>query len=244
MSAGEPDFDTPDAIKEAGKASIDQGKTKYTAASGIAELKEAIVKKLYKDNGLAYTTDQIIVSCGAKHSLFNAFMATLNPGDEVIIPSPYWVSYPAQVDVNGGVSVILETSDTSEFKITPEQLEAAITPRTKAVILNSPSNPTGVIYSKNELRALADVILKHPILVISDEIYEKLIYEGEHVSIASLGQDIKNRTIVVNGVSKAYSMTGWRIGYCAAPLEIAQAMNKIQSHSTSNPTVASQSGKC
>ena len=240
MSAGEPDFDTPELIKEAGIQSIKDGKTKYTPASGVAELKDAIVKKFKDDNNLDYDASNIIVSCGGKHSLFNAKMAILNPGDEVIIPTPYWVSYPAQVEVLGGKSVFIETTEENKLKVTPEQLEAAITPKTKLFILNSPSNPSGMVYSKEELQALADIIVKHDIYVISDELYEKLIYDGEHTSIAELGNDIKERTILINGVSKAYSMTGWRIGYTAGPKDVISAMNKIQSHSTSNPAQASQ----
>ncbi len=240
MSAGEPDFDTPEEIKAAGIASINDGKTKYTPASGITELKQAIITKLSNDNALSYAPENIIVSSGAKHSIFNALAAIINPGDEVIIPSPYWVSYPAQVSVLDGVPVYIETTDANQFKITPDQLKSAITSKTKALILNSPSNPTGMVYSHAELEALADIIVSHQILVISDEIYEKLIYEGNHTSIAQCGEEIKALTLVINGVSKAYSMTGWRIGYTAAPKDIAAAMNRLQSHSTSNPTAASQ----
>tara|TARA_B100000427_G_C15519914_1_gene599828 strand:- start:10335 stop:11567 length:1233 start_codon:yes stop_codon:yes gene_type:complete len=240
MSAGEPDFDTPESIKQAGIQSIRDGKTKYTPASGIMELKQALIKKLKVENHLDYTVDNIIVSCGGKHSLFNAKMALLNPGDEVIIPTPYWVSYPSQVEVLGGTCVYIETKEENDLKVTPEELEAAITSKTKLFILNTPSNPSGMVYSKAELEALAAVIVKHDIYVISDELYEKLIYEGDHVSIASLGADIKERTIIVNGVSKAYSMTGWRIGYTVADSRIIKAMANIQSHSTSNPAQASQ----
>lgn len=241
FSAGEPDFDTPEAIKAAGIASITAGKTKYTAAAGIPELKNAVVAKLKRDNQLDYDAAQIVVSCGAKHSIFNALMAVVEPGDEVIVPSPYWVSYPDQVKLMGGVPVIVETTDQASFKMTPEQLEAAITPKTKLLILNSPSNPTGGIYSKEELAALAKIIVSHQILVLSDEIYEHLVYAGaSHTSIATLGSDIQELSIVINGVSKAYSMTGWRIGYMAAPAPIAKACAKLQSQVTSNPTVASQ----
>ena len=240
MSAGEPDFDTPETIKEAGIQSIKDGKTKYTPASGTNELKQAIVAKFKQDNNLEYSAENIIVSCGGKHSLFNAKMAILNPGDEVIIPTPYWVSYPAQVNVLGAVPIIVETKEENDLKITAAELEAAITPKTKLFILNSPSNPSGMVYTQAELQALADVIVKHDIFVISDELYEKLVYDDEHLSIAQLGDAIKQKTILINGVSKAYSMTGWRIGYTAAPLDIAKAMNKIQSHSTSNPAQASQ----
>ena len=240
MSAGEPDFDTPEDIKQAGIESITQGKTKYTPASGIVELKQAVVDKLKKDQGLTYALNEVIISSGAKHSIFNALMAILNPGDEVIIPTPYWVSYPDQVNVLGGTSVFIETTDVNKFKLTPEQLRSAITDKTKVLILNTPSNPTGMVYSRTELEALGRVIEDSGILVISDEIYEKLIYTGEHVSIASLSPQLKEQTIVINGVSKAYSMTGWRIGYTAASKDIIGAMSRIQSHSTSNPAQASQ----
>jgi aspartate aminotransferase len=240
MSAGEPDFDTPEFIKEAGIDAIRAGKTKYTAAAGLPVLKESIAKRLKADHGLDYDASQIVVSCGAKHSIFNVLLATLNSGDEVIIPSPYWVSYPDQVKMLGGVPVFIETTDADNFKITAQQLEASITKKSKIVILNTPSNPTGMVYTKSELQSLAEVIVKHQLLVISDEIYEKLIYDGEHVSIASLGEDIKDLTILINGASKAYSMTGWRIGYAAMPKEIAGACGRLQSHSTSNPTSISQ----
>ena len=240
LSAGEPDFDTPDYIKEAGIQSIKEGHTKYTAVSGMPKLLQSISNKLKRDHHLNYDPHQIVVSCGAKHSIFNVMMAIINPGDEVIIPQPYWVSYPNQVSLAGGVPVFIETDDSSNFKITPEQLESAITPATKMVILNSPSNPTGMVYTKDELSALAEVIISHNILVLSDEIYEKLIYDGEHVSIASFSPEIKDLTILINGASKAYSMTGWRVGYTAAPLDIAKVMGKIQSHSTSNAATPAQ----
>mgnify|MGYP001158438099 CR=1 FL=1 len=240
MSAGEPDFDTPDSIKKAGIDSINQGKTKYTPAAGTVELKQAVVNKLKQDQGLDYDLSEVIISAGAKHSIFNALMAVLNPGDEVIIPTPYWVSYPDQVNVLGGKSVFVETTDVNKFKITPDQLRAAITSKTKVFILNTPSNPTGMVYTRSELEALGKVIEESGILVISDEIYEKLIYNGEHVSIATLSDKLKEQTILINGVSKAYSMTGWRIGYTAASKEIVGAMSRIQSHSTSNPAQASQ----
>lgn len=241
FGAGEPDFDTPQRIKDAGIDAIQKGKTKYTAASGIIELKEAICTKLKQDNGLVYTPQQVIISCGAKHSIFNAVMALIDPGDEVIIPSPYWVSYPDQVNLCGGVPVFIETTQATAFKITPQQLRQAITPKTKLFILNSPSNPTGSVYSKSELEALAQIIVEKKILVLSDEIYEKLIYGAHrHVSIGSFSKEIQDLTLVVNGVAKAYSMTGWRIGYTAGPLPIIQAMGVIQSHSTSNPTTPSQ----
>ncbi len=241
FGAGEPDFDTPDVIKQAAIKAIEQGKTKYTAATGIAELKEAVCAKFLKENGVGYSPAQIVISCGAKHSIFNAIMALINPGDEVIIPAPYWVSYPDQVQLCGGKPVFIETDDRSAFKITPQQLRDAITPKTKLFILNSPSNPTGSVYSRAELAALAEVLVEKQVLVLSDEIYEKLIYAGhEHVCIAALSEEIKALTILVNGVAKAYAMTGWRIGYTAAPPAIATAMGMIQSHSTSNPTTPAQ----
>lgn len=241
FGAGEPDFDTPVHIKEAAKISLDKGFTKYTPTSGIKELKEAICKKFKNDNSLEYSSAEVLVSCGAKHSIYNAVMVLCNDGDEVIIPSPYWVSYPEMVKLSGGSSVFVETTEKNGFKITPQQLEKAITKKTKLFILNSPSNPTGMIYSKDELKALSEIIVKYGIYCISDEIYEKLVYDNEqHISIASLGSEIKNKAIVVNGVSKSYSMTGWRIGYAAAPREIIQAMSNLQDHSTSNPTSISQ----
>lgn len=240
FGAGEPDFDTPDLIKEAGIKAIQSGKTKYTPASGITELKQAIARKLKRDQGLDYAPNQIVISCGAKHSIYNVMLAILDPGDEVIIPSPYWVSYPDQVQMADGVSVYIETTDQSEFKITPEALKKAITPKTKAVILNSPSNPTGMIYSEAELLALAAVLKGKDIYVISDEIYEKLIYDGKHISIAQLSPELYEKTILVNGLSKAYSMTGWRIGYIACAANVAKAVDKIQSHSTSNPVTPAQ----
>ncbi|OGS18473.1 MAG: aspartate aminotransferase [Elusimicrobia bacterium RIFOXYA2_FULL_40_6] len=241
FGAGEPDFDTPENIKEAAKKAIDSGFTKYTPTSGTKELKAAIVNKFKKDNTLDYTPEQILVSCGAKHSIFNIVFALCDDGDEVIIPSPYWVSYPEMVRAAGGKPVFIKTTQANNFKITPEQLEKAITPKTKIFILNSPSNPTGMIYSETELRALAKIIVSKNIYCISDEIYEKLVYGNEkHVSIASFDENIKKLTLVVNGVSKSYSMTGWRIGYCAGPKEIIQAMSNLQDHSTSNPASISQ----
>jgi len=240
FSAGEPDFDTPDVIKQAAIDALNSGKTKYTAASGIPELKDAVCAKFNADQGLDYAPNNIVVSCGAKHSIFNALMAVIEEGDEVIIPSPYWVSYPDQVELMGGVPVIIEGQESNNFRITPEQLEAAITPKTKLLILNSPSNPTGSVYNKDELTALAAIIEKSGILVLSDEIYEKLVYDGQHVSIVECNPNIKDLAIIINGVSKAYSMTGWRIGYLAAKAEIASAIGKIQSQSTSNPTSIAQ----
>jgi aspartate aminotransferase len=241
FGAGEPDFDTPNHIKEAAKKAIDDGFTKYTPASGIRELKEAICKKFKKDNNLDYSPEEVLISCGAKHSIFNAILALCNDGDEVILPSPYWVSYPQMLKVAGAKPIILKTTQENNFKIIPQQLQEVITPKTKLLILNSPSNPTGMVYTKDELLFISNILIEKGILCISDEIYEKIIYDGqEHISIASLGLDIKRLTVVVNGVSKSYSMTGWRIGYAAGPKEIIQAMSNLQSHSTSNPTSISQ----
>lgn len=239
FSAGEPDFDTPKLIQDSAIDAILKGKTRYTAASGIVQLKEAVCAKLSRDHGLVYKPENIVVSCGAKHSLYNAFVAMLDPGDEVIIPSPYWVSYPDQVKMVDGVPVIIETTDKTEFKVSPEQVEKAITPKTKLFILNSPSNPTGGVYSKSELEALAKIFIKHNIYVISDEIYEKLVYGETFHSIAEI-PGMKPLTILINGVAKAYAMTGWRIGYAAAEKPIADAMGRIQSQTTSNPTTPSQ----
>ncbi len=241
FGAGEPDFDTPEHIKEAAIKAIRDGFTKYTPVDGIGELKEAIAAKLRKDNNLEYSKDEIIVSCGAKHSLFNIAQALFSPGDEVIIPSPYWVSYPDQVLLNDAVPVFVKTYEQDNFMLRPDALESKITKRTKALILNSPSNPTGLIYDKKTLEVIARIALKHNIFVISDEIYEKLVYDGaQHVSIASLDKEIKGRVIVVNGLSKSYAMTGWRVGYAAGPKDIIRAMTNIQSQSTSNPTSIAQ----
>lgn len=241
FSAGEPDFDTPGHIKSAGIEAIKSGFTKYTPASGMVELKEAIVSKLKRDNGLEYNSGNISVSCGAKHSLYNIFQAICQEGDEVIIPSPYWLSYPEMVKLAGAKPVVVKTDESTGFKMSALSLKKAITGRTKAVILNSPSNPTGAAYAKKDLEEIAEVTVPKKICVISDEIYEKLIYDGQgHTSIASLGNEIKDLTIVVNGVSKSYSMTGWRIGYIAGDKEVIGAINKIQSHSTSNPASISQ----
>lgn len=241
FGVGEPDFDTPENIKEAAVKAIRDGFTKYTPVGGILPLKDAIIEKLEKDNGLKYGRDEIIVSCGAKHSLYNIAQALYEPGDEVIIPAPYWVSYPEQVALNGATPVFVRTYEEDSFTLRPEALKAAITKKTKALILNSPSNPTGFTYGRKTLEAIAEVALESGICVISDEIYEKLLYDGaEHVSIASLGGEMKKRTIVVNGLSKSHAMTGWRIGYAAGPAEIVEAMTSIQSQSTSNPTSISQ----
>lgn len=241
FGVGEPDFDTPEHIKEAAIKAIKDGFTKYTPVGGIDELKEAIVEKLEKENGLKYGKENILVSCGAKHSLYNIAQALFGPGDEVIIPAPYWVSYPDQVLINDAQPVIVETYEEDNFTIRPELLKEKITKKTKALILNSPSNPTGFIYDRKTLERIAEIALQHNIYIISDEIYEKLIYDGEsHISIASLGDEIKEKTIVVNGLSKSHAMTGWRIGYAAGPLEIIKTMTKIQSQSTSNPTSIAQ----
>lgn len=241
FGVGEPDFDTPENVKQAGIKAIQSGFTKYTPAGGTDELKETVIEKFKKDNGLAYEKSQILISCGAKHSLYNIAEALFNPGDEVIIPSPYWVSYPDQVLLNDATPVIAETTEKEGFKLSAKQLEKTITKKTKALILNSPSNPTGLAYDKKTLEEIAAVAVKHGIYVISDEIYEKLLYDGfKHVSIASLGREIKDRTIVVNGVSKSHSMTGWRIGYAAGPRDVISAMANIQSQSTSNPASISQ----
>ncbi len=240
FGAGEPDFDTPENIKKAAIAAINSGKNRYTAATGIIELKEAICRKFKRENNLHYTPDQIVISCGAKHSLFNLILAVVNPGDEVIIPAPYWVSYPDQIMLAEGAPIFILTTDKSQFKITPEQLEAVITKKTKLLVLTSPSNPTGMMYTQKEFERIAEIALKHHMWIISDEIYEHLNYSHPHVSIASLAPEIKARTIVVNGVSKAYAMTGWRIGYMAAPKDIAKAVGNIQSHSTTNPTTCAQ----
>ena len=241
FSVGEPDFPTPDNIKEAGKTGIDNNFTKYTASAGIVELRKAIAQKLKTDNNLDYDINEIIVTSGAKQSAFNALFAIVNKGEEVIIPAPYWVSYPDMVSMSDGNSVFIETEEKNGFRITPKQLEKAITSKTKALILCNPSNPTGSAYSKKELEALAEVCLKHNFYIISDEIYEKLIYDNfEFVSFASLSPEIKKRTLLVNGLSKSYSMTGWRIGYTAGPKDVISAMNKIQSHSTSHAASVSQ----
>ncbi|MBO4897133.1 MAG: pyridoxal phosphate-dependent aminotransferase [Clostridia bacterium] len=240
FGAGEPDFDTPRHIKDAAIEAINTGFTKYTPASGIIELKKAIVDKFERENGLSYATNQIVVSNGAKHSLINTFGAILNPGDEVILPAPFWVSYIEMIKLSDGTPVVVNCPEENNFKLRPEELENAITPKTKALVLNSPSNPTGMVYTKDELRAIAEICVKHNIFVVSDEIYEHLIYEGERCSIASFGDDIKNLTIIINGLSKTYAMTGWRIGYLACAPEIAKIIGNVQSHETSNPNSIAQ----
>ncbi len=245
LSAGEPDFDTPSFIKDAAIKALQAGDTKYTPVTGTLELRKAIAAKLVRDQGLTYAPDQIVVGTGAKHAIFNVLFALLDAGDEVLIPAPYWLSYPEMVTVLGGKSVILETQQSSGFKITAAQLKRALTSKSKVLILNSPSNPTGAIYSREDLMALAAVVKEHPgLVVLSDEIYEKLIFDGlSHVSIASLDAEMAHRTVVINGMSKAYSMTGWRLGYAACPTkELAVAVGSVQSHSTSNPTSFAQAG--
>ena len=241
FASGEPDFDTPDLVKAEAEAAIRSGFTKYTASSGIDELRRAIAEKLATEQGLRYDVSQILVSCGAKHTLYNVAEALLEAGDEVIIPSPFWVSYRDQVLLNDAAPVLLETREAEGYAVDRARLEACVTPRTKAIIVNSPCNPTGAIYDRATLEAIADVALRHDLLLVSDEIYEKILYDGaRHVSIAALGPDVAARTVVVNGVSKAYAMTGWRIGYAAGPKELITAMANIQSQSTSNPTSISQ----
>lgn len=242
LSAGEPDFDTPDNIKKVAISAIENGFTKYTTpSSGIIELKEAICAKFKRDNGLEYTPDTVTVNSGAKHSLFLAVAALLNPGDEVVIPTPYWVTYSEQPRLVGAEPVIVETRPENGLKLTADEFRAAITPNTRMLFLCSPSNPSGAVYAREELQALAEVAVQHGIFVLSDEIYEKLVYDGvEHVSIAALGKDIKDLTIVVNGVSKAYAMTGWRIGYAGASAEIINGMNKVQMQEVSHPSSISQ----
>ncbi|MDO9229920.1 MAG: pyridoxal phosphate-dependent aminotransferase [Syntrophales bacterium] len=242
FGVGEPDFNTPENIKEAGINAIKANKTRYTPASGIPELKAAVAEKFKKENGLEYKPSDIIISCGAKHSLYNIFMAILNPGDEVIIFSPYWVSYEEQVKIADGVPVFVRLDEPRNFEINFNMLEKKITKKTKAMIVNSPSNPTGAVFSADSLKKLADIALKHNLLIISDEIYEKLIYNGKkHISIASFSKEVKAQTIVVNGVSKTYAMTGWRIGYLASDnKEIVSAIDNLQSHSTSNPATMTQ----
>lgn len=241
FGAGEPDFNTPDIIVNAAKDALDNHYTRYTPVAGVLELRQSICEKLEKDNGLKYSPDEILVSSGAKHSLYNAFQAILNPGDEVIIPSPYWLSYPEMVALAGGVPVFLEAKEENGFAVEIDELKELINDKTKAIIINSPGNPTGCVYPKNLLEEIASLAVDNNIFIISDEIYEKLIYGGEeHISIASLGEDVKNITIVVNGMSKAYAMTGWRIGYAAAPKAIINVMKNVQSHSTSNPNSIAQ----
>lgn len=242
LGAGEPDFDTPEHIKQAAKDAIDRGETKYTAVDGTPRLKQAIINKFRRDNGLDYTADQILVSSGGKQSYFNLCQAILDPGDEVVIPAPYWVSYPAMVEIAAGKAVIVSAGIETRYKISPQQLDAAISQRTKLVTLNSPSNPTGVAYTRQEMAALAEVLLQYPdVYIATDDMYEPFLWTGEAFSnIAMVEPRLKDRTFVLNGVSKAYSMTGWRIGYAAGPAEVIKAMKKVQSQSTSNPASISQ----
>ncbi|MEG4839939.1 pyridoxal phosphate-dependent aminotransferase [Microcoleus sp. B9-D4] len=243
LSTGEPDFDTPEHIKAAAKQALDEGKTKYGPVTGELQLKAAIARKLRDDNNLNYQPENIIVTNGGKHSLYNLMMALIEPGDEVIIPAPYWLSYPEMVKLASGKPVIVRTDASTGYKITPEQLSKAITPKTKLFVLNSPSNPTGMVYTPAEIKALAEVIVDRDILVVADEIYEKIIYDGaQHVSIGSLGKEIFDRTLISSGFAKAYSMTGWRIGYLAGPIELIKATSTIQGHSTSNVCTFAQYG--
>jgi aspartate aminotransferase len=243
FGAGEPDFDTPQHIKDAAIKALNEGFTKYTPASGTPELRQAIADKFKRENGLTYKPSQIIVSCGGKHSCYNVILATCEEGDEVLIPAPYWLSYPEMVKLASAKPVILETSDKTEFKVTPDQLRAAITPRTRLFILNSPSNPTGSVYTPDEIKALGDICIEKGVLIMSDEIYEHLLYDGAtHKSVASFSQAHYEHTIIVHGFAKAWSMTGWRLGFLAAPEPIAKAIDAVQSHSTSNPTSFAQKG--
>lgn len=241
FGAGEPDFDTPEYIRNAAKAALDEGMTRYTPSSGTLELRTAICEKLKRDNGLEYEPDQIVVSNGAKHSLFNICQTILDPGDEVIIPEPFWVSYPELVQIAGGVPVMVHGHEENDFLVSADDMKPYITPRTKAIILNSPNNPNGCVWPREMLEDIARLAVENQLFVISDEIYEKLVYDGEkHISIASLGEEIKAQTFVVNGFSKAYAMTGWRLGYCAGPTNVMKAVGALQSHATSNPNSIAQ----
>ncbi len=240
FGAGEPDFDTPRRITDAAIRAMEHGQTKYTEVGGVLELRAAVCHKFKRDNGLDYSPDEVTVSCGAKHTLFNIVMALVNPGDEVLIPSPYWVSYPEQVRLLGGVPVAVPTPESTGFDLDPAELRRAVTPRTKVIILDSPGNPTGAVFSRQALGEVATLAVERNLWVVSDECYEALTYEGRHVSIASLGPEIKARTIVVNTCSKAYAMTGWRIGYAAGPKAVIKAMTDVQSQVTSNPTSIAQ----
>ena len=243
FGAGEPDFDTPQHIKDAAAKALADGFTNYTPSSGIPELRQAIADKFQRENGLSYKPSQVIVSCGGKHSCYNVILATCQEGDEVIIPAPYWLSYPEMVKLAGATPVILPTTDQTEFKVTPEQLRAALTPRSRLFILNSPSNPTGTVYSPEEIKALGDICVEHGVLIMSDEIYEHLVYDGAvHRGVATFSPKHQEHTIIVHGFAKAWSMTGWRLGFLAAPEPIAKAIDAVQSHSTSNPTSFAQKG--
>jgi len=241
FGAGEPDFDTPDNVKQAAIRAIQENDTRYTPVGGTNELKDAVIHKLKQDNGLDYQKNQIVVSCGAKHSFFNLAQVLWDKGDEVLVPAPYWVSYPEMILLAGGTPVIVQTSVQTGFKVTPEHINSAVTPHTRAIIINSPSNPTGSAYSRKELEGIAECALKHNLLIISDEIYEKIVFDGfKQTSIASLSKEVRKNCVVINGMSKCYAMTGWRIGYLAAEPEIAAQITKLQSQSTSNPTSISQ----
>lgn len=240
FGCGEPDFDTPQYIKDAAIAAMLAGQTKYTPAAGTMALRKAVAAKFLRENGISYEPTQIVISNGAKHSLMNTFLVLLNPGDEVIIPAPCWVSYPEMVKLADGVPVTVETAEENDFKASVKDFEKVLSPKTKAIVINSPSNPTGMVYTEAELSEIADFAVKNDLYVISDEVYEHLIYEGKHISIASLGEEIKKRTITINGVSKTYAMTGWRIGFAAADEKIAKAMASIQSHGASNPNSIAQ----
>ena len=241
LSMGEPDFHTPNNIKEVGKTAIDENKTKYTLNQGTNELRNAIAAKLKRENNLDYNLNEIIVSNGAKQSIYNSILATVNPGDEVIVPAPYWVSYPSMIQLAGGKMIVIDTEEKVGFKVTADQLSSAVTAKTKMLILCNPSNPTGSVYQRKDLEALAEIVRQNNFYVLADEIYEKLVYDNnKFISFASLGDDIKKKTIVVNGISKSYAMTGWRIGYTAAPENVSYAINKIQSHTTSNASTISQ----
>lgn len=241
FGVGEPDFPTPSFIITAAKEALDSGKTRYTAAAGIKELREAVCRKLKSDHGLDYRQEEIIISNGAKHSLYNAFQAILNPGDQVIIQSPYWVSYPELVKMAGGKPVFVEASEQNDLKMKMADLEKAITASTKAILINSPSNPNGSVYNRAELERIAELAVEHDLYLVSDEVYEKLVYDGlEHISLASMGKEVQERTILVNGVSKTFAMTGWRIGYAAGPEAVISVMSNLQSHATSNPNSIAQ----
>jgi len=243
FGAGEPDFDTPDYIRNAAVEALNSGFTRYTPSSGIPELRQAIADKLKKDNGIDYKANQVIVNCGAKHSCFNAIMATINPGDEVIIPAPYWLSYPEMVKLAGGEPYIVQTKEENGFKLTADELRESISPASKMVILNTPGNPTGAVYTRQELEDIVEAALEDDLLILSDEIYEKLVYDdAQHFSVASFSKEAYESTITINGFSKSYAMTGWRLGYLAAPEAIAKSIDSIQSHSTSNPTSFAQKG--
>ena len=240
FGAGEPDFDTPERIKAAAVEAMRRGQTKYTEVGGIAELRAAVCAKFKRDQGLDYAPDEVLVSCGAKHTLYNMVVALLNPGDEMLVPSPFWVSYPEQARLVGGVPVPVETQERTGFDLDPDRVRAAVTPRTRVIILNSPNNPTGAVFSREALAEVARLAVEQDLVLVSDECYEPLTFEGRHVSVASLGPEVKARTLVINTCSKAYAMTGWRIGYCGGPRALVRAMTDVQSQVTSNPTSIAQ----